>query len=162
MLETFLPWLAHWLPLVQGFAALASIGGALLSWKYALKAQRAREQMTQNLVTSRLIEAFDTVVAELHDFRATAILPDGKLDAAAYRLKEQHHKRLLEEIAALATAATPYLKAKPGNWNGLLDKLASAATNPIPDNIEYVCKFLVVANAHLKLAATTREMAPSA
>lgn len=99
MPESILSWLSHWLPIVQGFAALASVGGAVLSWKYALKAQRAREQMTQNIVTSRLIESFDSVVTELHEFRATAVLDDGKPDLATYRLREQHNKRLLEETA---------------------------------------------------------------
>jgi hypothetical protein len=30
MLERALAWIQHWLPFIQGFAALASIGGALL------------------------------------------------------------------------------------------------------------------------------------
>lgn len=162
MADTFLAWLSHWLPLVQGFAALASIGGAVLSWKYALKAQRAREQMTQNIVTSRLIEVFDSTVTELHEFRATAVLVDGKTDLAAYRLREQHNKRLLEETAALAKAATLYLKTKPALWESVLESLGKATAYPTPENIEYACKYLITANAELKLAATTREMGPTA
>lgn len=160
MLDTFLTWLSHWLPLIQGFAALASIGGAALSWKYALKAERAREQMTQNIVTSRLVESFDSLVSQLHEFRGTAVLDDGKPDLAAYGLREQYHMRLLEEAAALAKAATPYLKSKPDAWPKLLECLGNAANHPTASNVENACKLLMAANAQLKLAATTREMGP--
>jgi hypothetical protein len=158
MTESILAWFQHWLPLIQGFAALASIAGALLSWKYAIKAQRARAEMTRNLVTAKLVETIERVLAKLHDFRVMAVLPDGKPDPEAYVVGQQQNKRLLEEVVAQTAATLPYLKELSDLWFRANKQLLEAAANPDPTKVEYACKYLTMISAELKIGAATREM----
>jgi hypothetical protein len=162
MLQPALDWIKYWLPLIQGFAALASIGGALLSWKYAFKAQRAREEMTRNVVTSKLISTFELALAQLQDFRHEAVGADGKPDYAAYQSREQQNKKVLEEALAQASASSLYFKVRPKTWDETITHLAQASAKPEPIKVEYACKFLKIITAELKLAAATREIAPNA
>lgn len=159
MFEEALTWFKYWLPLIQGFAALASIGGALLSWKYALKAQRAREEMTKNVVSSRLVSSFEHVLEKLQDFRSSSIGSDGKPDYAAYQRHEQTLKDLLERALAQATAASPYFKVPPKGWQEAVSRVADASVKPDPGRVEYACKQLRIVTEGLKAAASTRELA---
>jgi hypothetical protein len=161
MLERALAWIQHWLPFIQGFAALASIGGALLSWRYALKAQRAREEMTRNVITSKLVTTLDFVVAQLRDLRVSAVAPDGRPDWAAYRAREQESKKILEEALAQARASTTYFRKPPEQWSEMISKLIDASANPDASAIESACKVMMIVSAELKLAAATRELASS-
>jgi hypothetical protein len=158
----YLPsWFSHWLPLAQGFAALASIAGAALSWRYALKAQRAREEMIQNVTKARLLATLEKVTSELQKFRTTAILDDGQVDQTAYQMQSQRHKQLLEEAIAQATVAFSNLKVRPDFWKETLLKLAEAADTPDDMKLQSACAYLAIMNAQLKLEAATRELAPS-
>lgn len=161
MLERALAWIQYWLPFIQGFAALASIGGALLSWRYALKAQRAREEMTRNVITSKLVTTLDFVVAQLSELRASAVEHDGRPDYAKYRARGQESKKLLEEALAQARASSTYFRKPPEQWSEMISKVADASATPDPLKIEYACRFMMMVSAELKLAAATRELAPS-
>jgi hypothetical protein len=161
MFDSILLWLEHWLPLIQGFAALASIGGAVLSWRYALKAQRAREEMIQNIVTSKLISNFELTVRKLHETRAAAVRSDGKPDYSAYQLREQESKKILEFAHAEAKASGSYFRKLPPIWVDLLQSLSSAASKPDAYEIEKASKSLTMVLAELRHQASTRELAPS-
>jgi hypothetical protein len=155
--DELLAWLSRWLPLLQGFAALASIAGALLSWKYALKAQRARDEMIRNVVSSRVIARFEKCLSVLREVRSTCVLPDGKPDEAAYRSREQSLKGELEDTLAIAKAAESYVGSDL--WNQAMNSLVNASASPTSTKIEYVSKFLSLVTEQLKLSATTRELA---
>lgn len=160
-MNNFLILISHWLPLIQGFAALASIAGALLSWKYALKAQRAREEMTENVIAARLVERFEKTLNLLKEFRSVSVLENGKPDDTAYRVKEQEHKHLMEETLAVATATAPYFRKKPEAWSSAIGALAEATGNPNALKIEYACKYIALVSEQLKVAASTREFSPT-
>ena len=160
-MDALLNWIAHWLPLVQGFAALASIGGALLSWRFALRAQRAREEMLQNAISARLLATIERVLAELNNFRATAVDSNGSPDPVAYVQSGEHHKRLLEELFAETTAAKAFTQVRPEVWSAMVSKVLEASANPQPAKLEYVCKYLAMASAELKISATKRQLSPT-
>ncbi|EQM72923.1 hypothetical protein [Stutzerimonas stutzeri] len=151
----------YWLPLIQGFAALASVAGALLSWKYALKAQRAREQMTKNIVSSRLIQELNEALQYFRSFRQESITQEGKPDFAKYQLHEQRNMHVLEKVSAALVAAAPYFKEKPSTWHDGVHTIAEAARTPRPLNIEGATKTLGLLTEQLRIQATTREISPS-
>jgi len=159
--QTILELITKWLPLIQGFAALVSIGGATVSWRYAFKAKRAREEMTQNIIMSRLLENFTQTSSTLQSFRKKAINERGNVDKELYSLNSQLHMHLLEETTALAKAATEYLVKRPAHWQLTIDSLSAASRYPNPEHIEDACKKLVCTISELKLASSTREMAPT-
>ena len=161
MFDLMLTWFQHWLPLIQGFAALASIGGAMLSWRFALKAQRARAEMTKNIVTSKLIAVLEFALKRLDDIREFAVLPDGKPDYSAYRVKGQESKKILESTLAEVKASGSYFRKLPEMWNESIDKLRYAASKPEAHEIEQACKCITFVLAELKLQASTRELSPS-
>ena len=111
MLERALAWIQYWLPFIQGFAALASIGGALLSWRYALKAQRAREEMTRNVITSKLVTTLDFVVAQLSELRASAVEHDAdqitlSIELVGRKARSSSKRRSRKLVPAVHTFAS--------------------------------------------------------
>lgn len=158
-MDAALALISHWLPLVQGFAALASIGGAIASWKYARKAQRAREEMTRNIIASRVEESFSKCLSYLRELRASAV-GDNKTDYAAYQQHEQNSKHILEDTLATAKAADLYLNGKISTWPQTLEALASASGKPDAFKVDSAIKFLALTIEQIKLAAVTREIAP--
>lgn len=155
-MEELRTWFLHWLPLIQGPAALVSIGGAVVSGIFARNSKRAREEMTQNIVAAGLTESFEKALKQLQAFRQDAVDASGRPNLSEYVANEQRHKQLLEDTLASARAATPYLKKKPSMWVETVEKLTDAAFNPTPSRIEIACKFLGLTTAELKLSASTR------
>lgn len=160
-MDSFLALVAHWLPIIQGFAAIASVLGALLSWRFALKAQRARDQMTQNIVASRLLATLEQTLSEIQDLRAEFVDENGQPDVKKYQPQYQHLKQLFERTVASVVAATPYLQSKISGWPQLLDALSSASISAIPRNTEAAAKHLLLAVERLRISATTRELQPT-
>lgn len=160
-MDLFLTFVAHWLPLIQGFAAIASIFGALLSWRFALKAQKARDQMTQNIVASRLLTTFEQVLSEIQDFRTVHVDENGQPDAKKYQFQYQYLKQIFERTVASAAASTPYLQSKISGWPQLLDALSRASISAKPGDIEAAAKHLYLVVERLRISATTRELQPT-
>lgn len=159
MIEQQLSWISHWLPIVQGFAALASIAGATLSWRYAIRAQKAQEQMTENVVTSRLLESLDGLLQALDAFLASAI-QDGKPDPDAFKKAFPNNKGLLERSVALCSAAEFYIRKKPANWGDLLSKLNEGAREPNQHAMNEIARIARLVAEELRLSALAREMSP--
>lgn len=157
-MEVFLQFVQHWLPLVQGLGALASVAGAMLSWRFALKAQRARDQMTRNMVASRLLSKLDSTLSYLKQARSELVSDDGNADVTAYKAKQQELKHLFETTVSAATAASPYLAQHTPGWGLLLETLARASISPMPGNVESAAKHLMLVSERIKVAAITREL----
>jgi hypothetical protein len=161
-MDALIAWVSHWLPLIQGFAALASIAGALLSWKYALKAERAREEMLRNAISSRLAATLERSLSELQTFRASAIDPSGSPDEAQYKQHAQRLKQLLEGTLAEVVAAKSFAQVRPDIWSAFIDKLTDSSANPDPRKIEWVCKYMHMVVAEIGIHVTKRQLSPSA
>ena len=160
-MDNIISFISHWLPLIQGFAALASIAGALLSWKYAIKAQRARAQMTTNIVSANTLSAFESAIVYIRQKQLDLLGADGLPDYTAYKAEQMNLKHKFEEIVALASAANPYLSNVIPSWHSLLDALGHASINPAPNNVESASKHLIIAVGKMKIAATAREIQPA-
>lgn len=160
-MDTVFAFLAKWLPLMQGFAAMASVVGAFLSLRYALRAEKARKEMAEHLVTARLAEKLQFVANYFATFRQTAVGPEGSADPAQYRQHTQGHMLLLEEASSMAKASEAYFIKRPAGWGALRTSLETAARYPTPNNIETCCKNINDGLAQLSLAATTKAAAPS-
>ncbi|NBD19801.1 hypothetical protein GTZ97_03830 [Aquabacterium fontiphilum] len=158
-MEDLLNWFSHWLPLVQGFAALASIGGATLSWKYAIKAQRARNEMTQNIVASRALATFEETLQFLNDARIQISCSTDSEETRQYQYGELKHR--LELATAAAAASAPYLINKIQIWENMTTALSKASIDPRLGSVELATKFLAIAVEQLKIAAVTREIQPT-
>ena len=159
-MQPLIDWIALWLPLVQGFAAVASIGGAVLSWRFAMNAQQARSQMTRNLVASRIVNRFELTLAFLREMRDELTDSEGNADTAGYKSKQYKLKHHLEETMAMARAADPYLDGFVSSWSKTVETLMRAAVKPDSDHLESTTMFLSLANEQLKIRAATREFQP--
>lgn len=160
IVEAGLAWLSHWLPLMQGFAALASVVGATLSWRYALKAQRAQEQMTENVVTANVLESLDTMIRELDTFRDTSVNQDGRPNFDAYKRASSRNKAVLEARLAQCRAVQNYIQKKPTNWVEMLNRLSESAREPDSSAIDEVIRVVRLVAEELRVSAIARRMAP--
>lgn len=157
-MEPILQFIQHWLPLAQGFAALASVIGALLSWRFALKAQKARDQMTRNMVSSRLLAKLESTIAYLKQVRSECVSPNGVADFRAYGLKQQELKHEFEATVSAVAASSPYVQQGTSGWVSLVEALSNAAIAPTSNNVESAAKHLMLVAEQIKVSATTREL----
>ena len=158
--ETVLTWLSHWLPIMQGFAALASVVGAALSWRYALKAQRAQEQMTENVVTANLLESLDTLIQELDIFRVASVEQDGRPNIDAYKRAFSSNKAVLEARVAQCRAVENYIRKKPTDWTNMLSRLDEGSREPDSSAIDEAIRVVRLVAEELRVSAIARRMAP--
>jgi hypothetical protein len=160
MFDAALVWFQHWLALIQGFAALASIFGALLSWRFAFKAKKSREEMTSNIITSKLATALEEVVIYLDDLRPKLLSNDGSPDPAAYRNHAESNRRIFSKLLAQVKASEPYFTKKPNDWSRLLIELNHVCYKADAQAVNAAYQKITILLASLNIAATTREHAP--
>ncbi len=159
MITVVLDWIDKWVPLAQGFAALASIAGATLSWRFAIKARKAREQMTENIVATNILASLDELLRELESFRRTATHEE-KPDLEVYRRAFHRNKELLDSIAAKCSAADPYLNRKPRHWSELLEKINAGAREPNANAISEVVRTVRCVAEELRIHSYTKKFSP--
>jgi hypothetical protein len=149
-------WLEYWLPFIQGFAALASIGGALLSWKYALKAERIKRDMISNVLLTKMLEDLESSCTHLQIMRESASEQDGSANESEYLLQKMENKRVLEKAFAVVVAAAPTLREIEVKAEPLRDALLKASFDPSAPKIDACIKHLCLINEILKVKTTAR------
>jgi hypothetical protein len=155
-------WLMQWLPFLQGFAALASVVGATLSWRFALKAKRAQSEMLNNAISSRFLATAERTLESLNSFRSKSVNEIGEIDKAAYRRAAEQNKVVIELALSEAVAARDFIRLRPDLWKALTEKLAEGAASPDhPLKIEYACKYLSMVTSEMKVGIASRQLLPN-
>jgi len=151
-MENIISTLAHWLPLIQGFAALFSIGGAIFSWRYARKAARTRIEMTKNIVSLRVLEKIESNLKEL------------RLINKEFLTGKQHLKNdlktIFEDCTACINASIPYLDTNKNDFGYTLNKVSDASQETSIGNVDMAIKSLANMLETLKTSATARQVTP--
>lgn len=159
-MESTLALVSHWLPFIQALGAAFSVGGAILSWRFALKAKREREQMTKNLIAAALLEKLEAALLHITRIQRESLSGDGLPDAKIYRAKQQEIKHLFEAISSSALAAKPYLKKSDAEWKGLTLSLSEAAHLATSGSVETASKQIRHHAEVIRLAITARQLQP--
>jgi hypothetical protein len=159
-MNLLLAFATHWLPIFQAVGALFSVGGAVLSWRFALKAKRERELMTTNVVGATVLEKFESALVQIKKIRNESLRENGLADSSIYQLRQQEIKNIFETATSAATAASPYLKKFLTGWEAMVRSLADASMSPSPANVESATKHLMLCAEQIRISATVRQLQP--
>lgn len=159
-MESTLALVSHWLPLIQALGAVFSVGGAVLSWRFALKAKREREQMTKNVIAAALLEKFESALLHITRIQRESLSSDGLADAKIYQSKQQEIKHLFGSISSSAGAAKPYLKKSDAEWIGLTLSLSEAANLATSGSVETASKQIRHHAEEIRMSITARQLQP--
>lgn len=154
-MEDLRTWFIHWLPLIQGFAAVFSILGALASWRFAAIAKQARTEMTKNIIKNDTMFFIQETIIKLNEFRTDAHKQDDKISFLNERKADL--KNILEVLAAKIIALDPYLSKDIDKWFYIRKSAIEASQNTTYQRIDETIQWLSVLQANLELDVQTRQ-----
>jgi hypothetical protein len=147
----------RWLPLFQSAGALASIIGAIASWRFAKRAAKARDEMTANVVAANCVTSLDRLRLSLSTYAKEI---HGSGDAWFAKLRELRPSLLetLAESRGVLAAAEPYLGRRLPSLKATIAVLDEAHSDPLQPRLDRALKAMASTLEELRVAATTRNV----
>jgi hypothetical protein len=147
-----------YLPLLQAIAAVASIGGAFASWRFAKRAARARDEMTANAVAADCLATLARARQTLST-GCRAIQSSGKEWYPKVLELKSDLRESMSEARGAVKAAAPYLAGRVASVDSTTKALDEALNDMLPQRLDRALEAIMATIEELRIAANARSVA---